>query len=183
MVFPEKEITLKDGRTALFRSPLPSDAEAALEYMKITAAETPYLLRTPEEIRLTVADEEKFLSRFPDNPNSTMILCFVDGVLAGNCQIDRRTKLKNMHRASVAIALLKEFWNLGIGTALFEEMIAIAEGWDLMQIELEVIEGNDRAMALYRKMGFETVSFVPNAIRMPDGTLVREFLMVRQLKK
>ncbi|MBE6922369.1 MAG: GNAT family N-acetyltransferase [Ruminococcaceae bacterium] len=183
MYFAPKEITLKDGRIALLRSPLPSDAEAALEYLKITAGETPYLLRTPEEIRLTVADEEKFLSRFPDNPNSTMILCFVEGKLAGNCQIDRRTKLKNRHRASVAIALQKEFWNLGIGTALFEEMISIAESWGVLQVELEVIEGNDRAMALYRKMGFETVSFVPNAIRMPDGSFVREFLMVKPLKK
>lgn len=182
MYFAPKEITLKDGRTALLRSPLPSDAEAALEYMKITAGETPYLLRTPEEIRLTVADEEKFLSRFPDNPNSTMILCFVDGVLAGNCQIDRRTKLKNKHRASVAIALRKEFWNLGIGTALFEEMIAIAENWGVMQLELEIIEGNDRAMALYRKMGFETVSFVPNAIRMPDSSYVKEYLMIRPVR-
>ena len=182
MDFPAKEIRLKDGRTAIFRSPLPSDAEAALEYMKITAGETPYLLRTPEEIRLSVADEEKFLSRFPDNPNSTMILCFVEGKLAGNCQIDRRTKLKNRHRASVAIALRKEFWNLGIGTALFEEMLAIAENWGVLQVELEVIEGNDRAMALYRKMGFETMSFVPNAIRMPDGSFVQEFLMVKPLE-
>ena len=183
MVFPAKEIRLKDGRTAIFRSPLPSDAEAALEYMKITAGETPYLLRTPEEIRLTVADEEKFLSRFPDNPNSTMILCFVEGKLAGNCQIDRRTKLKNRHRASVAIALRKEFWNLGIGTALFEEMLAIAESWGVLQVELEVIEGNDRAMALYRKMGFEIVGHVPNAIRLPDGTFWKEYRMIKVLKK
>ena len=183
MVFPEKEITLKDGRIALLRSPLPSDAEAALEYMKITAGETPYLLRTPEEIKLTVADEEKYLSRVAADPNTVSIFCYINDVLAGNCNITRRTKQKNKHRASIGIALKQEFWGLGIGTALFEEMIAIADGWDLMQIELEVIEGNDRAMALYRKMGFETVSFVPNAIRMPDGTLVREFLMVRQLKK
>ncbi len=182
MYFAPKKITLKDSRTALLRSPLPTDAAAALEYMKITAAETPYLLRTPEEIKLTVADEEKFLSRFPENPNSTMILCFVDGVLAGNCQIDRKTKLKNRHRGTVAIALKQEFWNLGIGTALFEEMIAIAESWGLIQLELEVIEGNDRAIALYRKMGFEIVSHVPNAIHMPDGSFVKEYLMIRSVR-
>ena len=77
------------------------------------------------------------------------------------------------------IALLKEFWGLGIGTAMFREMIAIAEGWGVMQLELEVFEGNERALALYRKMGFEIVSHVPNAIKQPDGTLVSEFLMVR----
>ena len=182
MLFPEKEIRLKDGRTALLRSPLPSDAEAALEFMKITAEETPFLLRSPEECTLTVAEEEKFLSRFPADPNAVMILCFVNGILAGNCQIVRKNKIKNRHRASIGIALKQQFWGLGIGTALFEEMIAIAEGWGLMQLELEVIEGNDRAMSLYRKMGFETVSFVPNAIRMPDGSFVREFLMVKSLK-
>ena len=183
MHYAPKEIRLKDGRTALLRGPLPSDAPAALEYMKITAGETPFLLRTPEEITLTVAEEEKFLSRFPSDPGAAMILCFVDGVLAGNCQIIRKTKLKNNHRATVAIALLKDFWNLGIGTAMFEEMIAIAESWGILQLELEVVEGNTRAMGLYRKMGFETVSHVPNAMRMGDGSFAREFLMVRDLKK
>jgi RimJ/RimL family protein N-acetyltransferase len=183
MVFPEKEIRLKDGRTALLRSPLPSDADAAMEYMKITAAETPFLLRTPEEVTLTVADEEKYLSRVAADENTVSIFCFADGVPAGNCNISRKTKQKNRHRASIGIALKQEFWNLGIGTALFAEMIAIAECWGLVQLELEVIEGNDRAMGLYRKMGFETVSFVPNAIRMRDGSYVREFLMVKSLQK
>ena len=183
MYFAPKEIPLKDGRTAVFRSPLPSDAEAALEYLKITAAETPFLIRTPEEVTLTVADEQKYLSRLASDPNTLSIYCFVDEVLAGNCQISRKTKLKNRHRASIGIALTKDFWNLGIGTAMFREMLAMAETWGLLQVELEVIEGNNRGMALYRKMGFETVSYVPNAIRMPDGTLAREFLMVKPLKK
>lgn len=182
MVFPEKEITLKDGRIAILRSPLPSDAEAALEFMKMTAAETPFLLRSPEECTLTIAEEEKFLSRFPADPNAAMILCFVDGILAGNCQIVRKNKIKNRHRASIGIALKQEFWNLGIGTALFREMTAIGESWGLKQMELEVIEGNERALALYRKMGFETVSFVPNAIRMPDGSFVKEYLMIRPVR-
>ena len=72
---------------------------------------------------------------------------------------------------------------MGIGTALFEEMIAIAQDWDIMQLELEVFEGNDRAMGLYRKMGFEIVSHVPNAIRMSDGSFRKEFLMLKPLKK
>ena len=77
MIFPEKEIQLKDGRIALLRSPLPSDAEAALEYMKITAAETPFLLRTPEEITLTIPDEEKYLSRVAADPYTVSIFCFI----------------------------------------------------------------------------------------------------------
>ena len=183
MYFAPKEIILKDGRTAVLRSPLPADAAAGLALMKQTAGETPFLLRSPEECTLTLEEEERFLARFPEDPNSLMILCFVDGVLAGNCQLMRKTKLKNRHRASIGIALCREFWGLGIGTALFRELITQGEEWGLKQLELEVIEGNERGLALYRKMDFEITGAVPNAIRMPDGSFVREFYMVKPLKK
>lgn len=183
MQFGPKEIRLKNGHTAIFRSPLPSDAEAALAYMKITAAETPFLLRTPEEVTLTIAEEEKYLTRVASDPNNVSIFCYLDGVLAGNCNISRRTKLKNRHRASIGIALKKDFWGLGIGSAMLREMITIAENWGLHQIELEVFEDNHRAIALYRKMGFETVSYVPDAILMPDGRYVKEYLMVKTIRK
>lgn len=181
MHFPEKEIILKDGRTAIFRTPSPADAADMIEYMRKTAGETDFLLRTPEEVTMTVSDEERYLLRIVESETDCMIVCTVDGELAGNCQISRHTKRKNMHRADVMIALCKEFWNLGIGTAMFKELIAIGKDWGLMQLELEVIEGNERAMGLYRKMGFETVSYVPNAIQLSDGTLLREYRMIKPL--
>lgn len=181
MYFPEKEIILKDGRTAAFRSPSPDDAEAMIQYFKTINSETPYLLRYPDECDLDIASERAFLQNMLDSENSVMLFCTVDGKLAGSCQIDRKKWRKNRHRGSVGVALVREFWGLGIGTAMFAELLAIARDWGLMQVELEVFEGNDRAMALYRKMGFEVVSATPNAIRLEDGTMLKEFLMVRPL--
>ncbi len=182
MLFPEKEIPLKDGRTAILRSPTREDAKALVDYMVQTAGETDFLLRTPTECTMTAEAEAAFLQSFCDSPDSVMILCTVDGVLAGNCQITRMNRLKTRHRGSVAIALLKEYWSLGIGTALFREMIAIAEDWGLKQLELEYIEGNDRARRLYEKMGFHTTGALPNAIRLADGTMLKEFQMVRNME-
>ena len=181
MYFPEKEITLKDGRIAVFHSPSPDDAECMLQYFKTIISETPYLLRFPDECDLDIESERASLQKMLDSANSVMIHCTVDGKLAGSCQIDCKALRKIRHRGSVGIALLREFWGLGIGTAMFEELLAIARDWGLMQVELEVFEGNDRAMALYRKMGFEVVSATPNAIRLEDGTMLKEFLMVRPL--
>ena len=181
MFFPAKEITLKDGRVAIFRTPSLADAAAMIEYMRMTAGETDFLLRTPEEVTMTAAEEEAYLSRIIESKYDCMIVCTVEGKLAGNCQISRHNKRKNDPRADVMIALLKEFWGLGIGTAMFREMIALAESWGLMQLELEVIEGNTRAIGLYEKMGFRTVAATPNAIRLPDGTMLKEFLMVKPL--
>ena len=181
MIYSEIYIPLKDGRTALFRSPTARDAEEMLTYLKTTAGETPYLLRTPEECTMTLPEEEAFLEAAVNAEYDVMILCTVDGKLAGNCRIIRKNKAKNRHRGTVMIALRKDFWNLGIGTAMCEEMIALAKQWGLMQIELEVIEGNTRTMALYHKMGFEVTGFTPDAIQLEDGTLLKEFIMVKKL--
>jgi len=64
---------------------------------------------------------------------------------------------------------------------MFQEMIALAESWGVQQLELEVIEGNTRAMGLYEKMGFEIVAARPNAIRLENGSLLKEYIMVKTL--
>ena len=181
MRFPEKSITLKNGQQALLCSPSPDMAPQMLKYLKDTCGETHFLLRTPEECDMPMDAERAFLQSILDSETAVMILCMVDGRIAGNCQISRKNRAKNCHRASVAIALYREFWGLGIGTAMFEAMIALAKNWGLMQLELEVIEGNQRAMALYRKMGFETISYIPNAIRLADGTMLKEYTMIKPL--
>ena len=64
---------------------------------------------------------------------------------------------------------------------MFEEMIRIAKEHGVEQLELEVMEGNDRAIRLYEKFGFERFGVCPNAIHLKDGTRLRELLMVKVL--
>ena len=49
-------------------------------------------------------------------------------------------------------------------------------------MELEFIEGNDRARHLYEKMGFRIAGVRPNAIRLKNGTLLNEYTMVRTME-
>ena len=115
---------------------------------------------------------------------TTHSTCFVEGNIAGNCQILWSNYIKTRHRANVAIALLQEYWNQGIGTRLFKELIKIAENNKyITQIELGFIEGNTRARALYEKMGFRIVSANINAFRFKDGTLRNEYIMIREIKR
>lgn len=44
-------------------------------------------------------------------------------------------------------------------------------------MELEYVEGNDRAKRLYEA----TVAEKPNAIRLKDGTMLKEYFMVKYL--
>ncbi|HHV42621.1 MAG TPA: GNAT family N-acetyltransferase [Clostridiaceae bacterium] len=110
-----------------------------------------------------------------------MITCFIEGEAVGNCVLFIMNKLKVRHRARIAIAVLQKVWNKGIGTLFFEEIFRIAKDKQLMQLELEYIEGNERAKHLYEKMGFVQFAERPNSIRVKDGTLLSEYLMIKQL--
>lgn len=185
MLIEEKTFRLKDGRTALIRSPRDEDIPGMLEYLYVTSGETEFLLRYPEECgKYTPEGEKALFDRVNASPNEVMPVCLVDGKIAGNCMLSWPMGIKTRHRASVAIAVKKEYWGLGIGTKLMEEMISVAESVpEILQIELEYIEGNARARRLYEKMGFRITGVRPDAIRLKDGTLLNEYSMMRKLER
>lgn len=185
MIVDDIPIILKDGRNAVLRCPNEQDVDGIIDYLRVSAAETDFILRYPEECaKYTRKDESEFLKRVNESENRVMLVCDVDGKIAGNCEISFGTNLKTKHRASVGIALISEFWNLGIGTAMFTQLIKYAEERkDVIQIELSFVEGNARARCLYEKMGFRITGVMPNAIRLKDGTLLNEYMMIKELKR
>lgn len=188
MFFEPKTITLKDGRSAVLRSPEPDDAAEMLGFLRMISSETDFLLRSAdEELTMTLEGERNYLERAAGSPDTLMICCFVGSdeasqVLAGNCALNFNSRRKTAHRASIGIALKKEFWGLGIGTMLMREIDKAARKRGVSQLELEFIEGNTRARALYEKSGFRIVGIHPNAFRMSDGSLANEYLMIKELK-
>ncbi len=185
MIYKPHRITLKDGRDALLRSPEAEDAARMLDYLRTTSGETEFLLRYPDECPYSLEQEADFLQSVSASPSELMLLCELEGDITGNCQIsfmDRR--FKTAHRASLAIAIKQRYWRLGIGSAMFEELIAVARAHAGTEIlELEVIDGNERAMALYKKFGFETVATRPDAIRLKDGRYLDEKIMIKRLAR
>lgn len=182
MLFAPKEITLKNGKTAILQSPRVEDAAQMLDYIKTACGETEFLARYPEEWEgVTVEKEEAWVKRLRESPDTLAITCYIDGRVVGNCEISFRTGMKTSHRAVIAIAILREAWNLGIGSAMFEEMIAAAKQRGTEIMELEFAEGNDRARHLYEKFGFRVLAEKPNALKRRDGVLLSEFYMQKQL--
>lgn len=185
MIIEDVRFRLKDGREALLRSPKEEDVASTLEYMFISAGETDFLLRCPEECgKYTAEGEKRLFEEKNASPDEAMLMCIVDGKVVGNCGISFYKGMKTRHRASVAIALLSEFWNQGIGTKMFEQMIGLAEARECVtQLELEFVEGNSRARYLYEKMGFRIAGIRPNAIRLKDGTLLNNYMMIREIRQ
>lgn len=170
MKYEEKQVLLKNGKTALFRAPRAEDGAEMLAFLKKACGETEYLSKDPEEIRFDAAGEAAYLKARLEDENSLMIVCEIEGKIAGNCQIVFGSKLKTRHRAAVMIALLEAYWGLGIGTKMMQALIEAGRARGVRQLELEMIEGNDRAERLYRSVGFEPVAEHPDAYLLRDGT-------------
>lgn len=183
MIYKTKEITLKDGRTAIFRAPEICDAKDLMEMFIGVCGESDYLVNTAEQARakLSVEGEEKFIQSSRERENVYYVLCTVDGEFAGNCEIMRKSPEKFAHRGYVAIALRERFWGLGIASKMFDEMIQIARDWDLSQLELDVFDQNERAVRLYERKGFKVCGRVPDAARLPDGRVMDDLTMVLKL--
>lgn len=150
-----KIITLKNGREALLRNGEYADGEAVFVNFNEIHAETDYLLSYPDENSFDAQQEAEFLKEKTESPNEIEIVAVVDGVVAGTAGIEAvGSKCKLKHRAELGIAILKEYWGLGLGKALMEACIECAKEAGYTQLELNAVAENERAVALYKKMGF-----------------------------
>ncbi len=183
MVIKDVYFALKDGREAIIRNPKEGDATQLVDMLFKTAEETPFLLRSPEDCvgRYTVEKEIQVIKDKNSDNNIVFLVCEVDGIVTGTCELSWRTQLRVRHRGSVGIGLLKDYWDLGIGTKMFEVMFNIAKEHGIRQLELDYVEGNVRARALYEKLGFRISGVIPDAIQMSEGIYYNEYSMLKKL--
>lgn len=180
MRIEDKILTVKGGEL-LLRNPREEDARMLIDYLKITCGETRYLVKEPEEITMTLEEEEAFIRKQNDSENSLILLGFLNGRYVGNCSLMGNGPLRYRHRVSMGIALYQEFTGLGIGRAMIGALLKIAGQKGFEQVELEVVKDNERAIRLYREMGFEICGTFPNNMKYKDGSYADAYYMVRRL--
>lgn len=179
MLIKPRTIRLKDGRKCLLRSPGPEDALGMIRHLRRIMDETEFVSGYSDEFTYTEDDEINLIHALTASVYSLCILAFVDDRLAGICMVRGKSERRKIrHRADLGISVIKDCWHAGVGSALMETALDEAKQLELDQIELAVYEGNTRAKALYERMGFVSVGFVPNAAKLRDGSRVGEYIMV-----
>lgn len=182
MRFEAKSYSDKNGNAFILRNAELSDASDLIRYLKVTAGETPYLVREPEEISLNEEQEREFLQSKIDAERELMLVAIVDGKHAGNCSIMSAGQLNRYrHRCNVGIALYQEYCGRGIGKAMLETILEAAEKMGYEQAELEVIADNKNAVALYEKLGFIKYGTFPDNMKYKDGNYADAYWMMKKL--
>ncbi len=112
-------------------------------------------------------------------PGTRSLVAEIDGRVVGNLGLTPEGPDRRRHVASIGMAVHDDVQGQGVGTALMEAMIDLAERWmGITRIELTVYIDNARAIALYKKFGFEIEGTAPRyAFR--DGEYVDAYYMAR----
>lgn len=161
-----KRISLRDGRTCVLRNGDAQDGQALFDNFMLTHAQTDWLLSYPDENSMNAAQEAAFLKEKAMSPNEIEIIAEIDGRVVGSAGIERvGHKDKVKHRAEFGISVDKDCWGLGIGRALTRACIECAKTAGYLQLELQAVEANERAVALYRSEGFVEYGRNPRGFR------------------
>ena len=145
----------KDGRALLIREAEGKDAGVLLKYLDRISRETDYLTFGPEEFSLTENEEFKFLERHQTRDNCIYLLATIDEAIVGNLIFTAGSRPRIRHVGELSTSVLKEYWNIGIASALFDSFLEWAKGGNIIRkINLRVRTNNQRAIGLYKRKGF-----------------------------
>jgi ribosomal protein S18 acetylase RimI-like enzyme len=113
---------------------------------------------------------ELFIRRNIERGNPGMV-AIAGGEVVGWCDITAMSRAVFAHRGTLGMGVLEAYRGVGIGRALIEATLAAARVAGLSRIELEVLADNERAIALYRAVGFVVEGVKRDAYRV-DGRSV-----------
>jgi len=151
-----------------------ADANAYLELVNTTDAESDFMMQEPGERQMTA-----FQLVISINTGSNHIfVAEEDGRLIGQLiafNMYGRNK-RVVHVVHIGISILKSHWGKGVGTKLFEQMEKWAAENGVKRMELTVMTHNERGIALYKKMGFEIEGLKRSSVFV-NGVFVDEYLM------
>jgi ribosomal protein S18 acetylase RimI-like enzyme len=96
--------------------------------------------------------------------------------VVGWCDVRPRERPVTRHCGVLGIGVVPEWRERGLGRRLIERTLEAARAFPLARVELAVRADNDRAIALYRKVGFEVEGRRQRAM-LVDGVYYDDMIM------
>ncbi|HEX6850195.1 MAG TPA: GNAT family N-acetyltransferase [Candidatus Polarisedimenticolaceae bacterium] len=108
------------------------------------------------------------------------VVALRDGAIVGHALLDPMPLQATAHVFRLTIVVHPGHLGQGIGAEMLQDLVDWAERDPRVgRLELNVRDGNERAIRLYRRFGFEEEGRLRRRIRFPDGTEVDDLVMGR----
>jgi RimJ/RimL family protein N-acetyltransferase len=174
----DQSYKLKDGRTVVIRTTQEIDAEAYLNLAKSIVSEEIYSLTQADELTLTVEQEKSWINSNIENSSHLVMLAEVDGQIVGQLDFSNGHRKRIAHTGEFGMGVHKDFRSMGIGSFLLKTLIEWAKDHPILEkINLSVHQTNERAIATYKKHGFQIEGLRTKDLKYPAGVYVDTVLM------
>ena len=140
--------------------------------------ETQFMLLEPGERQITVEDQRQRIKTILSRDNQTILVAENDNDLIGYLAAIGGDFKRNRHRVHIVIDILQAFIGQKIGTKLFTELEKWTRHHAVHRLELTVMVHNERAIRLYKKMGFEIEGTKKHSLVI-SGSYVDEYYMAK----
>lgn len=155
------------------------DAEAMLDYLKQIGGETENLTFGAEGLPLTVEQERAHIAAALEHADDTVMFVAKDnGKIVGDASLSRYPR-RMMHRGDLGIAVLKAYWNRGIGSLLLCQILRQAKEKNFEGIDLQVRSDNLPAIHLYEKFGFEKIGTHPAFFKIGNEEIPFDYMYLK----
>ena len=132
-------------------------------------------------LQLPFPSREQWRKRLAETPDGHYIFvaCVGDEVVGHGGLHPAGSSPRRAHCLGIGMAVPAPWQGKGVGTALMGALCGLADGWlNVIRLELTVFTDNERAIALYRKFGFE-IEGTHRAYALRAGRFVDTYAMSR----
>lgn len=182
--------TLKDGRSVTIRPVAPPDYPSLLDLLRAVARADRGVVRTLAEYPQTPEQERSHFDTWSadasrQGPRGCWFVALHEGRVVGEADIRRMAPHRLRHVAHLGLSVHPGHQGRGLGRALMNTLLdwraAQSTGalGPITRLDLNVLADNDRAIVLYRSLGFEIEGRRRAFVRREDGSLVDDLLMAR----
>jgi RimJ/RimL family protein N-acetyltransferase len=170
----------KSGVDVLIRSAVKQDAAAILEHSKSVIGEEIYQLTSGSEFKMTIEAEEKWIESHLSKPNHIILLAEMNSKIVGLLDFSNGHRQRIAHTGEFGMSVEKSFRDQGVGSLLLKVLIEWAsKNTTIEKICLNVHSNNERAIALYKKMGFEIEGLRKKDLKYGEGQYIDTTVMGR----
>ena len=161
------------------RSAKIEDAEALSAIRLQLDGETENFDREQGEAVIDTEGFEQIIKVDTESPRNLCLVAVVDNRIVGFSRCEGSPLKRFSHKVDFGVGVIKEFWRYGIGKNFLKASVEWADANDIKKMALNVVETNDKAILLYKKLGFEVEGVLKNDKMLSDGNYYNTIVMGR----
>ncbi|MDH5688209.1 MAG: GNAT family N-acetyltransferase [Candidatus Bathyarchaeota archaeon] len=175
-----RRLTAKDGREIILRTPKWEDLDDLMELINSLIEEGADI---EYDTKKTREEEVDWLSRAIaqlEKGNTLHMVAEVAGKVIASSSVGKRRSGCENHVGDIGLLIRSGHRDVGIGTEMMKTLIDQARMMGLKVLVLSVFATNERAIHVYKKVGFREVGRIPRSIYR-NGRYIDRVMMAKEL--